>query len=126
VSFGRFSVIVGGGMVGSLGVVFAAVTDPATRAAVALGALLATLNVLAAYALVTWSLGRSTNAFFRALLGGMAARLGLVLLAMALAIRGFGVSAMPLALSALAYSLVLLGIETAVLHRSVLRRPEPR
>lgn len=126
-SFGRFGAIVAAGTAGSLGVVFAAVADPGTRAAVGLGALIAALNVLAGYALVVWSEGRSTTTFLRALLGGMAARLLLALAAIAVAIRSFGVPAMPLALSALAYSLVLLALETAVVHRSLAHpRPELR
>jgi hypothetical protein len=119
VSFGRFSAIVCCGVAGSLGVVCVALSDGGARAAVALGALLATLNVLAAYALVRWSQGRSHIHFLRALLGGMTLRMALVLGALAAAVRGFGVAPQPLVLSVLAYSLVLLGLETAVLHRDL-------
>ena len=49
--------------------------EPRARWAALLGGALAALNTLAAYALVSWSIGRSTNAFLGAVLGGMVGRM---------------------------------------------------
>jgi hypothetical protein len=119
VSFGRFGAIVGGGAAASLTLVFSVVTNRGVRGAIVLGALLAVLNALAAYALARWSLGRSGNVFLKAVLGSMVGRLAFVLAAMAIAMQGFGVPSMPLAVSVLAYSIVFLCLELAVLHRTL-------
>lgn len=88
------------------------------RLAVALGALLAAANVLVAFALTAWGLKRPPKAFLVAVLGGMAARMGVVLLAAVLALRFFGLPRLPLALSLLGYFMPFLALEIAALHRS--------
>ena len=55
--------------------------DAPARAAIAYGTALAVLNTLAAHALVVWSDGRPTQAFLRAVLGGMLGRMAAVLVA---------------------------------------------
>jgi hypothetical protein len=88
------------------------------RGAVALGAALAAANALGAFALTAWGLKRPPRAFLAATLGGMAARLALVLGTMALLVAGAGLPGVPLAVSLLAYFLPFLLLELAVLHRS--------
>ena len=88
------------------------------RPAVALGAALSAANVLAAFALAAWGLKHSPKAFLAAVLGGMAARMGVVLLAVALALSFFGLPRLPLALSLLGYFMPFLALEIAVLHKS--------
>ena len=88
------------------------------RGAVVLGAALAAANVLAAFALAAWGLKRAPKAFLAAVLGGMAARMGVVLLAVALALGVFGLPRLPLALSLLGYFMPFLALEIAVLHKS--------
>jgi hypothetical protein len=88
------------------------------RGAVALGAGLAAANVLAAFAVAAWGLKRSPKAFLGAVLGGMMARMGLVLAAVAAAVVLFDVPKAPLALSLLAYFVPYLVSEIHVLHKS--------
>jgi hypothetical protein len=92
------------------------------RPAVALGATLAALNVVLAFALAAWGMRRSPKAFLAAVLGGMAARMGLVLVAVVLALTLLGVPKLPLTFSLLAYFVPFLAFELAVLHRSVPNR----
>jgi hypothetical protein len=91
---------------------------PSVRPAVALGAALAAANVLGAFALAAWGLKRSPRAFLGAVLGGMAVRMGLVLLAVVLATTLLGFPRLPLALSLLGYFMPFLVLELAVLHKS--------
>ena len=88
------------------------------RPAVALGATLAAANVLAAFALASWGLTRSPKAFLAAVLGGMAARMGIVLLLVVLALTLFNLPRLPLALSLLGYFMPFLVLELAALHKS--------
>ena len=72
-SLGRYAGIVLAAVAGSLGLVwlgFGGRLTPAALRAVVLGAALAAANTLAAFGLVRWSEGRSTNAFMGAVLGG--------------------------------------------------------
>lgn len=91
--------------------------DGASRAAVAYGATLAVLNTLAAHALVVWSQRRSTQAFLRAVLGGMLGRLALVLAAVVAGILVLGLPKVPLALALLSLFVVFLIMELMILHR---------
>jgi Na+-translocating ferredoxin:NAD+ oxidoreductase RnfA subunit len=90
------------------------------RPAVATGAALAAANVLTAFALVAWGLERSPKALLAAVLGGMAVRTGLVLLAVVLGLTLFGLPRAPLALSLLGYFIPFLALEVAVLHKKTL------
>jgi hypothetical protein len=84
---------------------------------VALGAALAGLNAVAAYALIVWSSGRSNTAFFRAVLGGTLGRLAFLLAAVVVAIVGAGLPRLPLVLALLSYYVAFLVLELAVVHR---------
>ena len=91
--------------------------DSRGRWAAACGAALAAVNALLAYYLVVWSEGRSNGAFFRAVLGGMAGRMALLLGAVLLAVLFLDLPKVPLAASLLSYFVVLLVLELAVVHR---------
>jgi len=119
VSFARYGLIVAGILLASLPVLLAALgdSDSGVRNAVALGALLAALNTLTAYGLVLWSAGRSTTAFMRAILGGMVARMGVLLAAVVAAVLVLGLPKVPLAVSLLAYFVSFLALELAVLPK---------
>ena len=91
--------------------------DAPARAAIAYGTALAVLNTLAAHALVVWSEGRSTQAFLRAVLGGMLGRLVLVLAAVVAGVLVLGLPKVPLALALLSFFLVFLFMEISILHR---------
>lgn len=88
-------------------------------AAAAWGAALAVLNALAAYGLVLWSQTRPTVSFFRAILGGMLARMTLLLVAVAVALRVAALPPAPFVISLLGHFVVLLVLETAVVSRKV-------
>jgi hypothetical protein len=90
--------------------------DGRGRWAAAFGAFLAALNALAAYFLVLWSEGRSTASFFRAVLGGMAGRMAVMLAAVVLAVLVADLPKVPLATSLLGYFVVLLVLELAIVH----------
>ena len=94
--------------------------------AVAFGAALATLNTLAAHALVRWSERRSTALFFGAVLGGMVGRMALMLAAVLVGILGLGLPRLPLVVSLLGYFVLFLGLELTLQHRHARRATQPR
>lgn len=91
--------------------------DGRGRWAAAGGGALAALNALLAYFLVVWSRNRSTTAFLGAVLGGMVGRMAGMLAAVAALILLFDLPTLPFTLSLLAYYVVLLGLELAVVHQ---------
>jgi hypothetical protein len=91
------------------------------RRAVAFAAALATLNTLAAHALVGWSERRSTKAFLGIVLGGMVGRLALMLAAVVVGVLGLGLPRLPLVVSLLAYYALFLAMELAVQHQHARR-----
>jgi hypothetical protein len=91
--------------------------DAPARAAIAYGTILAVLNTLAAHALVVWSDGRSTQAFLRAILGGILGRMVVVLAAVVAGILVLGLPKVPLALALLFFFVVFLVMELSILHR---------
>ena len=95
-----------------------------SRRATLVGGGLAAANTLLAYLTVVWSEGRSTNAFLRAVLGGMVARMALLLGAVLLAILALGLPKLPLAVSLLSYFVLFLVFELAILHKRTSVRPE--
>jgi hypothetical protein len=120
VSLGKYAVIVLAVVAVSLGGFWGlggATLGPQALPAAALGAGLAAVNSLAAYALVLWSARRSTNAFLGAVLGGMVGRMGLMLAAVIVAVLVFGLPRIPLAVSLLGHFVVFLALELTVLHR---------
>lgn len=94
--------------------------------AVAFGAALATLNTLAAHALVTWTERRSTKLFLGVVLGGMVGRMALMLAAVLVGVVGLGLPELPLVFSLLGYFLLFLGLELTLQHRGAGRPVETR
>lgn len=87
------------------------------RPAVLTGALLAAVNTVCAYFLALWSAGRSNNAFFVAVLGGMLARMTVLLGAVLVGVLVAGLPKLPLTFSILAYFVAFLVLELAVVSR---------
>jgi branched-subunit amino acid ABC-type transport system permease component len=86
--------------------------------AVAFGAALATLNTLAAHALVRWSERRSTKLFLGAVLGGMVGRMALMLGAVLAGVLVLGLPRLPLVVSLLGYFVLFMIMELTLQHRS--------
>jgi hypothetical protein len=116
VSFARYVALVLGVACASLLGLWRAL-QPEWRLPAAAGAALAVLNTVAAYGLVVWASGRSTNVFLGAVLGGMVGRMGVMLVAVVAAVLLLGLPKVPLALSLLSYFVVFLVFELAVLQR---------
>lgn len=107
-------------VLGSLGVVwlgFGGRLAPGALTAIVVGAAVAAANTLAAYGLVRWGQKRSTNAFMGAVLGGMVGRMGLMLAGVVAAVLVLGLPKVPLAVSLLAYFVLFLVFELAVLQK---------
>ena len=85
--------------------------------AILVGSSIAAANSIAAYWLVVWSAGRSNVWFFRAILGGMLARMTFMLAVVVAGILLFGLPRLPLVFSLLAYFVALLVFELAVVSR---------
>lgn len=115
-SLARYSAIVLGTGAISLAALRVPLGAEAWKAAAA-SAFLATLNAVAAFALVTWTSGRSTVAFFRAVLGGTLARMALLLGGTLAALLGLRLARLPFLLSLLSYFVAFLVLEIAVVHR---------
>ncbi len=86
-------------------------------AAILLGTTIAALNTIAAYGLLRWARGRSFALFMRAVLGGMAARVALMLGALLLGVRVLELPQLPLVVALLAYFALFLTIELAIVQR---------
>ena len=107
-------------VLGAAGVSLAAAwpaLPPTARPAVLAGALLAALNTVCAYFLARWSAGRSTSAFFTAVLGGMVARMFVLLAAVLAGVLVAGLPKVPFTVSLLAYFVAFLVLELTVLSR---------
>jgi hypothetical protein len=89
--------------------------------ALVVGCGMAATNSVAAYALVAWSMARSTAWFFRAILGGMLARMTFMLAAVVAGILLLDLPRLPLVFSLLAYFVALLVFELAVVTRRLSR-----
>jgi hypothetical protein len=87
------------------------------------GAILAAANSVAAYWLVVWSAGRSNVWFFRAVLGGMLARMTFMLASVVAGILLLGLPRLPLVFSLLAYFVALLVFELVVVSRRLSHSP---
>lgn len=118
---GRYTLIVAAILAATL-VPLWLVVAPGSRAAMLLGAALATANTLAAFALARWAAPRSTQAFLWAVLGGMTVRMMLVGGLVAAAIVALDAPPLPLAVSLLAYFGLFLALELTLLAR---RMPVP-
>ncbi len=97
--------------------------EPRARGAAFLGGALAALNAITAYFLVLWSASRPTGAFLQAILGGMVGRMALMLAAVVLAVLGLGLPSVPLTVSLLAFFVLFLVLELAVLHKQATAVP---
>jgi len=116
VTLARYVAVVLGAVGASLAAAWPALSAEA-RPAVLTGALLAALNTVCAYFLALWSAGRSNNAFFVAVLGGMLARMTVLLAAVLVGALVFGLPKLPFTFSLLAYFVVFLVLELAVVSR---------
>ncbi len=119
-SLNRYSILVTGVLIATLAVAWPVALDrlsPASRWAVVVGAAIAALNTVAAYALMLWSLGRSTVAFMGAVLGGMAARMLLMLATFLAGVLLLGLPRLPLTFSLLSYFALFLALELGITHR---------
>jgi hypothetical protein len=119
-SLGRYALIVMGIVTSTWAVAWLPVLSTLSvqeRWAAFAGAGLATLNTVAAYALVLWSQPRSTNVFLAAVLGGMLGRMAVMLVAVVAAVLGLGLPKVPLVLGLLAYFVLFLVLELTILHR---------
>jgi hypothetical protein len=116
VTLARYVAVVLGAVGASLAAAWPALSAEA-RPAVLTGALLAALNTVCAYFLALWSAGRSNTAFFVAVLGGMLARMTVLLAAVLVGVLVFGLPKLPLTFSLLAYFVVFLVLELTVVSR---------
>jgi len=116
VTLGRYVAVVMGAVGASLCAAWP-VLPAESRSAVLAGALLAALNTICAYFLALWSAGRSNQAFFVAVLGGMLGRLTVLLAAVLLGVLVLGLAKLPFTFSLLAYFVAFLVLELAVLSR---------
>jgi len=116
VTLARYTAVVMGAVGASLCAAWPLLAAEA-RPAVLTGALLAALNTVCAYFLALWSAGRSNNAFFTAVLGGMLARMTVLLGALLVGVLLVGLPKLPLTFSLLAYFVAFLVLELAVISR---------
>jgi hypothetical protein len=127
VSVSRYSILVL--LVAITSLAFASVVlahDPAARNAVLFGAIVATLNTLAAHALVVLTEHRSTRVFLGAVLGGMAGRMALMLAAVVLGVLVLELPRLPLVTSLLGHFGLFLALELSVQHRHFARTAATR
>lgn len=128
-SFARYSLIVlalAGGSAAALWPLLGRSLGERERLAAVAGAGLAVLNALGAYAIVLWSERRSTNVFLGAVLGGMLGRMALLLAAVVAGVLLLGLPKLPLALSLLAYFVVFLVLELAILQKKTTPQVQAR
>lgn len=117
-SFGKYGLVVAGVLGGSWLALWPLLGGASgVREAALLGSALAAANTLAAYGIVLWSARRSTQVFLGAVLGGMLGRMGLMLGAVVAAILLLEVPKLPFTIAVLAYFVVFLVLELAVLHK---------
>ena len=115
-TLGRYTAVVLGAVGASLCAAWPALSAEA-RPAVLTGALLAALNTVCAYFLALWSVGRSNQAFFVAVLGGMLGRMTVLLAAVLFGVLVVGLPKVPLSVSLLSYFVVFLILELTVVSR---------
>ena len=99
-------------------------TTEAVEASI-LGAVLATVNVLAGYAAVAKSLGKPMGVFLKYVFGGMGLRLFALAGILLLLTRGFGVHAVALVASLGVYYLAYLTLEVLYIHHQLNARQNP-
>ena len=87
--------------------------------AVAAGALLSTLNVLAGYVTIEYSFDKSHTTFLKAMLGGMGIRMVVMLAALVVLIKLVGMHAAALTSSLFGFYIVYLILEVLFIQRKV-------
>jgi hypothetical protein len=90
--------------------------------AIAVGALLSTLNVLLGYIAIQYSFDKSYTTFLKAVLGGMGIRMLLMLGALVVLIRFFGFHAAALTISLLSFYSIYLILEILFIQRKVVHK----
>jgi hypothetical protein len=98
-----------------------ALRAPRVGWAMLFGASLAILNTIAAYGIVLWSERQAQHVLLPAVLGGMAARLVVLLSATLAGILLLDLPRLPLAISLLSYFMVFLIFEVVQLHKPAVR-----
>lgn len=88
--------------------------------AIGIGAALSTINVVAGYLAIEYSINKSYTTFLKAVLGGMGVRMTVMLGMLVLLIKGFGVHAVALTTSVLASYAVYLVIEIVFIQKKLL------
>jgi len=124
-SVARYAVIALGVVAATLAAAWPAVSADA-RGAVLFGAGLALANTVLAYFLTVRALALSPNVFLGVVLGGMLARMIVMLLAVVAGVKGLGLPALPLAVALLSYFVAFLAFELTVLHRRTSQRTAAR
>ena len=123
-SVGRYAAIIVLGVASTMAALLLALRGRLSSedtVAALVGAVLAAGNSIAAYWLISWSAGRSTLWFFRAILGGMLVRMTFMLAAVVAGILALGLPSRPFVFSLLGYLVALLAFELAVVARLVSR-----
>lgn len=95
------------------------VGSPEIMIAVFVGALISTLNVLAGFVAIERSLGRSHEAFLKAVLGGMGIRMLAMLGMLVLLMKVAGLHVVALVVSVLSFHIMFLVLELMYIQRKV-------
>ena len=93
--------------------------SPAILTACVVGALLSTVNVLLGYLAIQYSFEKSYTTFLKAVLGGMGARMVLLLGSLVVLIRFFGFHAAALTVSLLGFYALFLVLEILFIQKKV-------
>ncbi len=95
------------------------VGSPEIMIAVFVGALISTLNVLVGFVAIERSLGRSHEAFLKAVLGGMGVRMLAMLGMLVLLMKVAGLHVVALVVSVLSFHIMFLVLELMYIQRKV-------
>jgi hypothetical protein len=87
------------------------------REAILIGALITTLNVLAGYAAIEYSYGKSMTSFIKYVLGGMGIRMIAMGAVLVVLIRVFGFHAEPLVWSIVFFYVLFLALEISFIQK---------
>jgi hypothetical protein len=118
VTLGRYTLLVSGIVGSSLPpAMWLAGVGPDGRRAMGFGGGVALVNAVAAHALVEWAVRRSPQVFLATVLFGMVGRMAAMLGLVVAGILALGLPRLPLAFTLLAYFVLFLVFEIAVLQR---------
>jgi hypothetical protein len=90
--------------------------------AASVGALLSTINVMLGFVAIEYSFDKSYTTFLKVVLGGMGARMALMLVALLVLIKVVGLHTVALAVSMLLFYLVFLVLEVLFIQRKVVTK----